>query len=537
MTNNAQEWLNRNYPRGGECTLRVLWNGKDNENFGKNRNQITTLDIGNNGLQGPLILEGFTNLEILRCSSNRITSLQINNNSKLKIINGQFNQITGLNLQNFSDLESLVFNNNELMSLDLSQNKKIERLEVMDNNLLRQNFLFSKGKNNLKIFLGGNWNRGRINENKYNRFNGSLGEFFKDMIQLKTVDVRNTDFGSDNFYLFPISVENFHCLANIRENAKVKEIYDIFTDEKGEVELTNFDGIDGFIKDFSVKFQAYKSKVHEKKIEEARDLLKDEIRTLTEKIRALTAQLTATENNISQTTYDDLVKERNQLKTELGTAQTNNDNLMIELNQVKTNLSKEKSTYLLVQKELIEANKEIQRLQEKLGQSRNNEDYENLLENNKKISQELAEVKEELKKAQEEVKRNAIKNIEEEMSNEDFPLTVEMLLEEFEEFTERINQMVKLDEINNFTRQVISSIRRQRIAEISLKSIIKKPTDNLELESLNSILTDLRFFGQENTSSEERWVSQSQSSVIQRRINELNALISQLTQEAKIIQE
>ena len=79
----AQEYLNDKYPMNGVCQR-----NSDRENKGKNREQITKLDLskGKVGkglfsegktLEGSLKLEGFTSLQILIISSQSITSLDI----------------------------------------------------------------------------------------------------------------------------------------------------------------------------------------------------------------------------------------------------------------------------------------------------------------------------------------------------------------------------------------------------------------------------------------------------------------------------
>jgi hypothetical protein len=63
-----------------------------------------------------------------------------------------------------------------------------------------------------------------------NKFHGSL-EPLKQMSKLKTLDISNTDLDSGLEYL-PESVEEFNCSANLRRNAKVKVVYDLFANKK-----------------------------------------------------------------------------------------------------------------------------------------------------------------------------------------------------------------------------------------------------------------------------------------------------------------
>src|SRR5690242_20068376 len=80
---NAQQWLDEKYPLD-----RVCKRGKDKENEGKRREEITDLDIrkekiGNTffgegkTLTGSLKLEGFTNLRRLIVSSHQLVALDV----------------------------------------------------------------------------------------------------------------------------------------------------------------------------------------------------------------------------------------------------------------------------------------------------------------------------------------------------------------------------------------------------------------------------------------------------------------------------
>ena len=76
---NAQEWLDRNYPKD-------------------QRKKITNLDISKQNLYGSLKLDNFSNLEEFNCSNNQITSLDLTDCQKLEIIDGGFNYLTNLTL-------------------------------------------------------------------------------------------------------------------------------------------------------------------------------------------------------------------------------------------------------------------------------------------------------------------------------------------------------------------------------------------------------------------------------------------------------
>ena len=91
---NAQEWLDKNYPKEGICSAEHEKNLKVG-NLGKKRNEIELLLIVNLGLEGPLKLEGFTNIEYFSCWGNPLTSLDLSDCKKLRDINILGTDITG----------------------------------------------------------------------------------------------------------------------------------------------------------------------------------------------------------------------------------------------------------------------------------------------------------------------------------------------------------------------------------------------------------------------------------------------------------
>jgi len=74
---NAQEWLDENYPK-------------------EKRNEITNLDIHNQGLGGHLDLRDFVNIEYLDCSKNQLTSMDLSNCKNLQSISCYDNQLSSI---------------------------------------------------------------------------------------------------------------------------------------------------------------------------------------------------------------------------------------------------------------------------------------------------------------------------------------------------------------------------------------------------------------------------------------------------------
>jgi len=171
------------------------------------------LDIYNQNLQDPCNLEGFVNLEYLNFSDNQLTSLDFLN-----------------------DLNA----------------KKITRLYISNNKISSDLTPFSRLVNLEKLGLGSN-DQERVKRSIYNNFAGSLKPL-AELTKLYWLNIRDTDIDSGLEYL-PESIREFGCSVGLRKNAKVKTIYNLFANEKGEVEI----GSNGEIKNFSQKFQGLKN--------------------------------------------------------------------------------------------------------------------------------------------------------------------------------------------------------------------------------------------------------------------------------------
>jgi Leucine-rich repeat (LRR) protein len=205
--------LNRQYPEDGACSGQF-----DPENKNKKREEITRLNFASKGLKGELKLKEFSNLEILECDDNEITSLDISMCPKLKILNCGANQLKELNLTNnkellmlfcwineikqlditnLSDLETLACSSNFLTSLDLSKNLKLKRLDIADNNFSKQDLSFLSRLENLESLLVANSNRST--ESVRNSFIGSL-EPLKNT-KLKLLSINGTDIDDKSFNL------------------------------------------------------------------------------------------------------------------------------------------------------------------------------------------------------------------------------------------------------------------------------------------------------------------------------------------------
>ena len=77
----------------------------------------------------------FRNLETLNCSNNKITYLDLSNNTALTTLYCYYNQLTTLNVSKNTALTYLGCNDNQLTSLDVSNNTVLTNLSCDDNQL------------------------------------------------------------------------------------------------------------------------------------------------------------------------------------------------------------------------------------------------------------------------------------------------------------------------------------------------------------------------------------------------------------------
>lgn len=97
-------------------------------------NKLTSLDVSNN-----------TNLSQLNCSGNNISVLTLGENETLWSLNGYNNKLSNVDISNVPWLEEVDFSNNLLSSFSISKNVKISTLAVNNNKLSGLNL--ANGKN------------------------------------------------------------------------------------------------------------------------------------------------------------------------------------------------------------------------------------------------------------------------------------------------------------------------------------------------------------------------------------------------------
>jgi Leucine-rich repeat (LRR) protein len=224
---NAQDWLDKNYPKEGVCIREADdkgvgekrgWNNKD-----KRRSEITKLDIGDQDLEKKLNLEGFINLKKLRCSYNKLTYLEIKDCPSLQVLVCSDNRLSELVINDCLNLKILHCENNFLTNLDLSKNENLEDLIISDNEFFEQDLSFLSHLVNLrKLEIGNIMSWEQVNPDICNCWVGSL-EPLKNLTKLETLEISNTDIDSGLEYL-PDSLTSFDCSADKRENVQVKKL-------------------------------------------------------------------------------------------------------------------------------------------------------------------------------------------------------------------------------------------------------------------------------------------------------------------------
>ncbi|WP_298222649.1 leucine-rich repeat domain-containing protein [Flavobacterium sp.] len=84
-------------------------------------------------------IEAFTNLTVLRCNNNNLSSFSVNGLTSLTYLDCSYNQLTTLNLVNFPNLKFLYCSNNLLTALDITAFPQLEELNCSLNQLTSLN--------------------------------------------------------------------------------------------------------------------------------------------------------------------------------------------------------------------------------------------------------------------------------------------------------------------------------------------------------------------------------------------------------------
>lgn len=241
---NAQEWLDKEYPKDGVCQRK-----EDKENCGRRREQITNLNVkGENvdeKLEGSLDLSDFEKLEDLNCGANKLKTLNLNNCLNLKTLYCFNNQLAELKIDKLTNLVHLDCRDNLLKDLRLpSSAEKLTYLTVRNNDFSERDLsMFSHLVNLETLYVDNDSlevdNQGKFDRKHYNKFEGSL-EPLKSLTKLKVLNISNTDIDSGLEHL-PKSVKTFYYSADMKIGGKETRVKKIERLLKGKlpVEIEN----------------------------------------------------------------------------------------------------------------------------------------------------------------------------------------------------------------------------------------------------------------------------------------------------------
>lgn len=182
-------------------------------------------------------IEFFTNIWLLECYYNNLTTIDLSHNKKLSYINCHHNQLKELDVSGLPLLKTFYCGHNALPSIDVSKNEKLEDFDCQDNHL--DTLDVSQNKELVKLSCGdNNLTELDVSENK------KLKElwFYRD-------NLSNLDLGNQ------IELEVLSCVGNplsvldVSANTKLKKLFVSNTnltslDAKNHTALATFVGKD-----------------------------------------------------------------------------------------------------------------------------------------------------------------------------------------------------------------------------------------------------------------------------------------------------
>ncbi|MBR3917187.1 MAG: leucine-rich repeat domain-containing protein [Clostridia bacterium] len=96
---------------------------------------VTSIDVNSKGISDLTGIEYFTSLETLWCYDNKLTAIDVSNNTALTGLFCDFNQLTSIDVSKNTALFSFTCEGNQLTSLDLSNNPTLRSLYCGKNQL------------------------------------------------------------------------------------------------------------------------------------------------------------------------------------------------------------------------------------------------------------------------------------------------------------------------------------------------------------------------------------------------------------------
>ena len=180
-------------------------------------------------------IEFFTNIWLLECYYNNLTTIDLSHNKNLSYINCHHNQLNELDVSGLPLLETFYCGNNALPSIDVSKNEKLEDFDCQDNHL--DTLDVSQNKELVKLSCGtNNLTELDVRENK------KLKELSCYESKLSNLDLRNqTELEVLKCWKNPLSV------LDVSANTKLKTLFVSNTnltslDAKNHTALATFGG-------------------------------------------------------------------------------------------------------------------------------------------------------------------------------------------------------------------------------------------------------------------------------------------------------
>lgn len=180
-------------------------------------------------------IEFFTNIWLLECYYNNLTTIDLSHNKNLSYINCHHNQLNELDVSGLPLLETFYCGHNALPSIDVSKNEKLEDFDCQDNHL--DTLDVSQNKELVKLSCGtNNLTELDVRENK------KLKELSCYKSKLSNLDLRNqTELEVLKCWKNPLSV------LDVSANTKLKTLFVSNTnltslDAKNHTALATFGG-------------------------------------------------------------------------------------------------------------------------------------------------------------------------------------------------------------------------------------------------------------------------------------------------------
>lgn len=180
-------------------------------------------------------IEFFTNIWLLECCYNNLTTIDLSRNKNLSYINCHHNQLNELDVSGLPLLETFYCGHNALPSIDVSKNEKLEDFDCQDNHL--DTLDVSQNKELVKLSCGtNNLTELDVRENK------KLKELSCYESKLSNLDLRNqTELEVLKCWKNPLSV------LDVSANTKLKTLFVSNTnltslDAKNHTALATFGG-------------------------------------------------------------------------------------------------------------------------------------------------------------------------------------------------------------------------------------------------------------------------------------------------------